>query len=34
MLLEAMILLVALTTFASGAAYVVQAARLTAGGGA
>jgi cardiolipin synthase len=33
-LLEAMIWLVAATTFASGAAYVVQAARLTAGGGA
>jgi cardiolipin synthase len=34
LLLEAMIWLVAATTFASGAAYVVQAARLTAGGGA
>jgi cardiolipin synthase len=33
-LLEAMIWLVACTTFASGAAYVVQAARLTAEGGA
>jgi cardiolipin synthase len=32
-LLDAMIWLVAATTFASGAAYVVQAARLTAGGG-
>ncbi|NMJ40384.1 CDP-alcohol phosphatidyltransferase family protein [Roseomonas sp. JC162] len=31
-LLEAMILLVAVTTFASGAAYVMQAARLTATG--
>jgi cardiolipin synthase len=34
LLLDAMIWLVAATTFASGAAYVVQAARLTAGGGA
>ncbi len=34
MLLDAMIVLVAITTLASGAAYVVQAARLTAGGGA
>jgi cardiolipin synthase len=34
MLLEAMIVLVALTTLASGGAYVVQAARLTSGGGA
>lgn len=34
MLLDAMIVLVAATTLASGAAYVVQAARLTSGGGA
>ncbi|WP_230167791.1 CDP-alcohol phosphatidyltransferase family protein [Roseomonas sp. CECT 9278] len=33
-LLEGMIVVVAVTTLASGAAYVVQAARLTAGGGA
>lgn len=34
LLLDAMILVVALTTLGSGAAYVIQAARLTAGGGA
>jgi cardiolipin synthase len=34
MLLDAMIILVAWTTLASGTAYVVQAARLTSGGGA
>jgi cardiolipin synthase len=33
MILDAMIGMVALTTLASGAAYVVQAARVTAGGG-